>query len=174
MQKLSKTLAFALRHHPETFGLTLNSAGWVPLASVASAFTAAGIPTTVPQILEVVATDSKTRFMVEGSLIRANQGHTTTVNLGLQAQTPPAVLFHGTVTAALSSIRTSGLMPMKRHAVHLSPNTATATQVASRRGIPVILTIKAAEMHAAGHVFTQSANGVWLVSSVPTEFIQFP
>ena len=29
-------------------------------------------------------------------------------------------------------------------------------------------------MHAAGHVFYVSANGVWLVDAVPAAFITFP
>jgi RNA:NAD 2'-phosphotransferase (TPT1/KptA family) len=31
--QLSKTMAFALRHHPERFGLFLDDEGWVPVDS---------------------------------------------------------------------------------------------------------------------------------------------
>jgi putative RNA 2'-phosphotransferase len=55
--------------------------------------------------------------------------------------------------------------------VHLSVDTETAVRVGSRRGKPVILTVDAAAMTAAGHVFRVSDNGVWLVPSVPPEFI---
>ena len=61
-----------------------------------------------------------------------------------------------------------------RHHVHLSADLETATRVGRRRGAPVILTIRAADMHAAGHVFYRSENGVWLVDQVPPEFIRFP
>jgi putative RNA 2'-phosphotransferase len=44
---------------------------------------------------------------------------------------------------------------------------ATATQVGARREAPVILTVDAAAMHAAGHAFYQAANGVWLTDHVP-------
>ena len=44
---------------------------------------------------------------------------------------------------------------------------ATATQVSARREAPVILTVDAAAMHAAGHAFYQAANGVWLTDHVP-------
>jgi putative RNA 2'-phosphotransferase len=43
----------------------------------------------------------------------------------------------------------------------------TATQVGARREAPVILTVDAAAMHAAGHAFYQAANGVWLTDHVP-------
>ena len=44
---------------------------------------------------------------------------------------------------------------------------ATATQVGARREAPVILTVDAVAMHAAGHAFYQAANGVWLTDHVP-------
>ena len=63
---------------------------------------------------------------------------------------------------------------MSRHHAHLSPDRETATRVGARRGRPVVLTVDAAAMHAAGHVFRLSANGVWLADAVPPSFIGFP
>jgi RNA:NAD 2'-phosphotransferase (TPT1/KptA family) len=34
--------------------------------------------------------------------------------------------------------------------------------------------VLAGAMHAAGHQFYRSANGVWLVDAVPPEFLVFP
>ena len=48
---------------------------------------------------------------------------------------------------------------------------ATATQVGARREAPVILTVDAAAMHAAGHAFYQAANGVWLTDHVPPGYL---
>ena len=36
---------------------------------------------------------------------------------------------------------------------------------------PVILTVDAAAMHAAGHAFYQTANGVWLTDHVPPGYL---
>jgi len=63
---------------------------------------------------------------------------------------------------------------MARHDVHLSAETKMTIQVGGRHGKPVLLTIRAGDMHRAGNVFKCSANGVWLVSQVPPEFIEFP
>ena len=63
---------------------------------------------------------------------------------------------------------------MKRHAVHLSAETKLTLQVGGRHAKPVLLVIRAGDMHRAGHVFRCSANGVWLVDHVPVEFIEFP
>ena len=46
--------------------------------------------------------------------------------------------------------------------------------IGSRRGKPIVLTIASQQMHDAGHLFFQSANGVWLTETVPVEFIEFP
>ena len=41
----------------------------------------------------------------------------------------------------------------------------------ARRGSPVLVAVDAAAMHADGHVFSLSANGVWLVESVPARYL---
>ena len=41
----------------------------------------------------------------------------------------------------------------------------------ARRGAPVILTVDAAAMHAAGHAFYQAANGVWMTHHVPPGYL---
>ncbi|MEM7040022.1 MAG: RNA 2'-phosphotransferase, partial [Bacteroidota bacterium] len=105
---------------------------------------------------------------------RASQGHSVKINLGYEPVEPPETLYHGTVPRFLDAIRSSGLLKMKRHAVHLSAETGTATNVGNRRGNAIILEVRARDMHAAGHKFFLSENGVWLTDIVPPEFIDFP
>ena len=62
---------------------------------------------------------------------------------------------------------------MGRHDVHLSAETKVTLQVGGRHGKPVLLIIRAGEMHRGGHLFRCSTNGVWLVNHVPPEFIDF-
>ena len=64
-------------------------------------------------------------------------------------------------------------MKMQRHHVHLSAEIKITLEVGARHGNPVLLTILASAMHAAGHTFYRSTNGVWLVEKVPVEFLQF-
>ena len=77
------------------------------------------------------------------------------------------MLYHGTVGRFLDAIRSEGLRPMDRDAVHLSPDRETATRVGARRGRPVVLPVDAGAMHRDGHTFRISENGVWLVDAVP-------
>jgi putative RNA 2'-phosphotransferase len=41
----------------------------------------------------------------------------------------------------------------------------------ARRGAPIILTVDAAAMHAAGHAFYQAAKGVSLTDHVPPGYL---
>ena len=77
-------------------------------------------------------------------------------------------------TRFLDGIREHGLQKMQRHDVHLSAETKVTVQVGGRHGKPVLLTIRAGDMHKAGFLFRCSANGVWLVDHVPPRFIRFP
>ncbi|MFD9699640.1 RNA 2'-phosphotransferase [Lentzea sp. NPDC059081] len=166
MIRLSKRMSKALRHQPERVGLTLDPAGWVPVAALLDA-----LKISAEDMLEVVERNDKKRFTVDGDRIRANQGHSVEVDLGLPTAVPPDVLFHGTVAAYLDEIMRNGLRPMSRHDVHLSPDRETATRVGARRGRPVILAVDAKAMHGDGHEFRLSANGVWLTQHVPARYL---
>jgi putative RNA 2'-phosphotransferase len=174
--RTSKFLSLVLRHEPEQIGLQLDSAGWVEVDTLLAACRQHGTPITREELDEVVATNEKKRFAFsdDRQRIRANQGHSVEVSLGYVSQSPPPRLFHGTATRFLESIRAEGLIKRERHHVHLSADTQTAYQVGQRHGKPVILTIRADAMHAAGHVFHLSENGVWLTEHVPTRFIEYP
>lgn len=174
--KTSKFLSLVLRHEPGKIGLTLDSNGWVEVQDLLDRLTEHGKQIN-RQILEhVVATNDKKRFSFsdDGSRIRANQGHSVEVDLALPPQTSPDVLFHGTATRFLDSIREKGLIPGDRQHVHLSCDEATAIKVGQRHGKPTVLIVRASEMQRAGIVFFCSDNGVWLTEHVAPKFIDFP
>jgi putative RNA 2'-phosphotransferase len=174
--KVSKYLAKHLRHQPERIGLTLDSGGWADVDELLRAAAAHGFRIRRDELDHVVATNDKKRFEFDetGTRIRAAQGHSIPVELDLPVVPPPDVLYHGTVGRFLDTIRREGLKPMNRHDVHLSPDEETAIRVGARRGRPIVLTVDAAGMAAAGHEFRVSANGVWLVDEVPPGFITIP
>jgi putative RNA 2'-phosphotransferase len=174
--RTSKFLSKVLRHVPESVGLRLDDAGWVDVDELLAAAEGAGVPLDRPTLERVVAENDKQRFALsaDGVRIRASQGHSVPVELGLAPAVPPEVLFHGTADRNLESIRVQGLVPGRRTHVHLSPDEATAVTVGRRHGRPIVLRIEAGEMHRAGHLFFRSDNGVWLTASVPPGHIRFP
>ena len=175
-KRTSKFLSLILRHQPELIGLELDEYGWANIDELLAKSRADGRSISRQELERVVAESDKQRFAIsdDGTMIRANQGHSIQVNLELVASAPPEQLFHGTVAKSVSSIRETGLEKRKRHHVHLSPDKATATKVGSRRGKPVILVVQSGRMHQDGHEFYLSKNGVWLTDHVPAEYIQFP
>ena len=172
----SKFLSLVLRHDPSAIGIRLDEAGWFDVDVLLNALRLRQ-PNFTREVLDVlVATNEKKRFAFseDGKRIRASQGHSIGVDLGLQPVAPPEELYHGTAGRNLESIRASGLTRGTRDHVHLSPDTETAIRVGMRHGKPVVLVIHAAEMAASRHALFLSENGVWLTEAVPPEFIDYP
>ncbi len=167
-------MSLVLRHEPQKANLTLEPGGWVLIDDLLAGTTSAGFHFTRDELEEVVELCEKQRFAIDetDTKIRANQGHSTEVDLQLEPMDPPAELFHGTPERNLVAVLRDGLFKMARHHVHLSPDTQTATKVGSRRGKPMILVVDAAKMRVEGHVFYCSANGVWLVEHVPPQYLR--
>ena len=171
--KVSKYLSRHLRHDPARLGLTLEPGGWVPVDDLLRACAERSFAITREELEEVVERNDKRRFAFDesGTRLRANQGHSVDVDLGLAPAVPPEVLFHGTGRGSLDAILAQGLRRMGRHHVHLSADAATARRVGGRHGPPVVLEVAAGRMTAAGHMFHVSANGVWLTEAVPPAFL---
>ena len=172
--RISKLLSHGLRHVPAALAITLDGAGFADVDRVLAGLAAKGFAIDADALEEIVATSDKQRFALspDGLRIRANQGHSVHVDLGLAALEPPPVLFHGTVDRFLDAIKSEGLTRRSRTHVHLSLDEETARIVAARRrGTIVILRVRAEEMHATGYTFYRSANGVWLTDHVPPSFL---
>src|SRR5262245_46322202 len=96
--RVSKFLSLVLRHEPERSGLTLDTQGWADIDELIALAGAQGMALTRETIAHVVATSDKQRFALDeaGQRIRANQGHSVDIDLGLEPSEPPPILFHGT------------------------------------------------------------------------------
>jgi len=170
----SKFLSLILRHDPGKAGVTLDEAGWVDVDALLEGCARAGQSITLDELREIVRTSDKQRFALseDGRQIRANQGHSVTVDLGYDPAEPPAVLYHGTADRFLTSIRTQGLLKGARHHVHLSERVETASQVGTRHGRLALLEVNAAAMQRDGNTFYRTQNGVWLVDHVPARYLK--
>ncbi|NQD35993.1 RNA 2'-phosphotransferase [Permianibacter sp. IMCC34836] len=171
-EKTSKFLSYVLRHKPDSIGLNLDSNGWAQVSELIDCAARAGTPIDLGTLTRIVRESDKQRFALstDGQRIRANQGHSITVELALPNREPPEFLFHGTATRFLDDISGFGLQPKARHDVHLSENYETALAVGKRHGKVIVLKVLARKMYEAGHSFQCSANGVWLTKQVPPQF----
>lgn len=173
MSRESRFISRVLRHAPQDAGLTLDAAGWAPVSALLKGMRAAGHRVSREDVVRIVAENDKQRFALseDGMRIRAVQGHSVPVELGLAPAEPPEVLFHGTASKTLGLIFRDGILPMSRRMVHLSASEETARAVGARHGTPVILRVEAPALVSAGHPVYQAENGVWLTDAVPLEFL---
>jgi putative RNA 2'-phosphotransferase len=174
LMKVSRTIAYALRHHPENFDLILDDEGWVSVQQLLVALRQHNPVQSIitDDIAAVIAQSSKQRFEVQDDMIRAYYGHSIQQKMTRKLATPPTILFHGTTPEAANAIKTEGLKPMKRQYVHLSAEEATARAVALRRTQrPVILRVNALQAHQQNIKFYYANDMVWLADHIPAGFI---
>ena len=168
---VSKFMSLVLRHAPEKAGITLDEAGWADFPTLCSAIDSA-FGVSQSEVRRIVDENAKKRFVISENRIRAAQGHSVTVDLGLVPSSPPERLFHGGKASNLDAIMAEGLTKGERNHVHLSVDRETAERVAARRkGESVIFEVSARKMQQAGAEFFLSENGVWLTDAVPSRYL---
>ncbi len=171
--RASKFLSLLLRHNPGEIGLELSNDGWAKISDLVELTKDRKLRLTRDLVERVVELNDKKRFVisVDGVRIRANQGHSIAVDVGLREHSPPDVLFHGTASGFIESIMKFGLLRGVRQHVHLSADVETAKQVGKRHGSPLVLRVLALEMKREGFSFYLSENMVWLTEHVPVRFL---
>lgn len=170
-----KFLTYILRHNPAACGIELDKNGWANVDALLAGVQKSGRNINFTMLEKIVKTDDKGRFEfnAEKSRIRATYRHSLPVDLNLQPETPPDILYHGTAEKFSENIKQSGLTKKSRNFVHLSSGKSMAEQVGARHGKPVILRICAGQMAKDGYEFYQSPSGIWLTEKVPVDYIVF-
>ncbi|MCB1711401.1 MAG: RNA 2'-phosphotransferase [Candidatus Riesia sp.] len=165
IKKVSKFLSYVLRHNPDKLHLTIEPGGWADVDEILKAMD----NFTLEDLKKVVELNDKKRFAFseDGTKIRASQGHSIDVDLKLNQVEPPEHLFHGTCWKSYEAIRKEGIRKQGRTHVHLSDDPVTAMSVGRRKGNPLVLLVKASNMHNTGATFYKADNDVWLVDYVP-------
>lgn len=171
--KISKFLSLVLRHQPELINLNMDEQGWVDVHELTEKCATKGVHFTFDELKYVVDSNDKKRFKFNEDFtkIRASQGHSIKVDLGLELKYPPEFLYHGTGKQSVESIKRSGLEKRNRQQVHLSKDKDTATKVGQRHGVPFIFTVRSGDMDRDGFKFFLSDNGVWLTDHVPAKYL---
>ncbi|CDS02868.1 hypothetical protein LRAMOSA00271 [Lichtheimia ramosa] len=168
--KLSKLLAYVLRHGAAKEKLTLRSDGYLLLSDLLARPKFKNI--TQEQIEYVVRTNDKQRYALaqleDGQwYIRANQGHTLKVDneqLLERLTTPLPVVVHGTSQENWKNIKHQGLKKMQRHHVHCATGLPGDSGVISgmRKTSEVFIYIDMAKALQDGIPFYRSKNQVIL------------
>ncbi|MCD6287356.1 MAG: RNA 2'-phosphotransferase [Anaerolineae bacterium] len=177
LRTLSRFLSMLLRHRPARFPVTLDGQGFTQLAAVMRILHA--LPNfrwaTREDIDAVMALPGRARFEVvrdeRGARIRALYGHTA-LRLEYEPVVPPDALYVAVTPESLVEVECRGLAPTELSYVHLAVTPAEARRSVLRlTATPMVLRVDAAVAHAEGHVFYSPTEGVYLVESLPAEYV---
>lgn len=172
IKRLSKRLSWLLRHGARETGLTMDAAGWAPVAEVLEHLRVAR-----PALEQVVTLNDKARLQLVGEQIRATQGHSLegapvtleALEASWTAWTSDAALWHGTRSESVAPIAREGILPIARTHVHLAAS--LESRVGKRYQVGVMLQVSPRLLRERGIDVFASPNGVILVRRVPPECI---
>ena len=168
-------MSHALRHEPWLYDLELDDAGWVDVDQLLDALHRldnrwADVDRSM--LSRMIAASDKQRHELSGDRIRAIYGHSVPGRILREPAEPPAVLYHGTDPSVLDDVLATGLRPMRRQYVHLSPDPATAVQVGLRKARPcAVLRVDAGAASTHGVAFYRGNDQVWLADAVPPQYM---
>lgn len=169
--RLSKEIAYALRHAPWKYQLDMDEEGYVSIDALLQALNQTkkyDKELVIEDLYEVMRVMEKKRFEIKENQIRALYGHSAGMVIKKEAGIPPAILYHGTTRQVVSEIMRSGLKPMGRLFVHLSLDVETALKVGKRRDEqPVLFVVDTLKAMQAGVIFYKGNEQVWLCDGVP-------
>lgn len=168
----SKHLSWLLRHGAVEAGLAMDPAGW---SDVDDVLAQTGLSRA--ELEEAVRTNTKGRLELDGTRVRACQGHSkdnTAVDRDALEQSwgvyvGDTSLWHGTSRDAIHAIATAGILPIARTHVHLTDD--PASKVGKRAEVAWLIEVDPQRMRAAGIGIFVAPNGVVLVRGVPPECI---
>ena len=172
--KISKFLAYILRHDPEKFHLQLDLEGYADLNAVLKVLNTRYQDKEITEdlIKKIILESDKRRFEIVENKIRAYYGHSLKKKIKMkEAETLPTFLFHGTTKKAYERIIREGLKSENRQYVHLSGNVEDAILVGKRRtNNPIILKINTETARKEGMIFYESGD-LYLTDFIPPNFI---
>lgn len=156
-RRLSKAMAFLLRHQGPNKGVLIDKAGFASMDDLALALNVDS-----SHLLAVAEHPGEPRFEVRDGRIRALYGHSldVVIDAGIKVGAPTS-LYHGSSWSTLDAIVQDGLIPMQRRMVHLTNVAEEAMAVGERKGAPIVLAID------QSHDEEPVAEGIWVAACVP-------
>lgn len=175
LESIGRVMAGALRHFPEKFELNMDTNGFVDLKEFINALqsTRRRLQWLRPHhIIAIIETDPKGRYEYRDGKIRATYGHSIDLELDLPTTGIPDKLYYPTTAEEVDIVLETGLKPSDRKKVHLSKTYEDANTAGKvRTAAPIILEINSAKAIGSGIVIQKAGKTVYLVESVPPEFI---
>ncbi len=169
-RKISKTMAYLLRHDPE--GMPVDNDGFADVQELLERLKNRDIRIDRDRLREVVEQDPKGRYELRGDQIRARYGHSIDVEPTFE-EARQDVLYHGTSGEAARSIREEGLRPKGRQKVHLSRTVSDAAEVGRRHTRdPVIFEVDAQGARQEGVSIQRASDRIFVADAIPARHLR--
>jgi putative RNA 2'-phosphotransferase len=172
VERITRSLAYMLRHQPEKFDLELDPYGWAGLDAVVRALNEKlGEPITADDVREAIASGDRPRYELSGDRVRALYGHSIDVLPG-EPSKPPEFLYVGVAKHDSDRAQRFGLRGGRRRFLHLARSVDEAREAGRRTGPHyAVLTVFALDAWEEGVNF-YDRQALFLAEEIPTQFIE--
>ncbi|MEM9379791.1 MAG: RNA 2'-phosphotransferase, partial [Planctomycetota bacterium] len=171
-ERITRALAFMLRHQPEEFDLELDRFGWGDLEDVLYALQERmGDRVSEEEVVTAIAASDRARYEIEEGRIRALYGHSFPIDPGEPSE-PPDELFIGVGSRDADRAEERGLRSGRRAFLHLARTEEEARETGRRVARDyAVVTVYAGEAFDEGIDF-YDRGALFLADEVPVEFLE--
>ncbi len=172
IERITRSLAYMLRHQPEEFDLELDADGYGELGEVVRALTERlGADVDMEDVERAIASGDRPRYEIVDDKVRALYGHSIDVEPG-EASKPPQLLYVGINGRDAKRAVQYGLRGGRRRFLHLALTVEDARETGRRTGREYsVLTVHALDAWEEGvNFFDRTA--LYLAEQIPTEFLE--
>lgn len=171
-ERITRALAFMLRHQPEEFDLELDRFGWGDLEDVIYALQERiGSHVEDEDVEEAIAASDRQRYEIKDDKIRALYGHSFPIDPGEPTE-PPDELFIGVGSRDAARAEEKGLRSGRRAFLHLARTEEEAREAGRRAAREyAVITVFAGEAFDEGIDFYDRGS-LFLADEVPVEFLE--
>lgn len=171
-ERITRALAFMLRHQPEEFDLELDRFGWGDLEDVVYALQErTGSTVEEEDVAEAIESSDRPRYEIKDGKIRALYGHSIQIDPGEPTE-PPDELFIGVGSRDASRAEDRGLRSGRRAFLHLARTEEEARESGRRIARDyAVVTVFAGEAFDEGTDF-YDRGALFLADEIPGEFLE--
>jgi len=172
IERITRSLAYMLRHQPDQFDLELDEFGFANLEDVVQALNERlGEPVEVEDVRFAVESGDRLRYEIADGQIRALYGHSIDVKAG-EPSKPPERLYVGVSRHDAERALRYGLRPGRRRYLHLALSADEARDTAQRTADDVaVLAIHALDAWEEGINF-YDRGALFLSDPIPTQYLE--
>jgi len=172
IERITRALAFMLRHQPDQFDLELDAHGYAEVGEVVRALNERlGEPVSEEDLQEAVVAGDRQRYEIVRERIRALYGHSIPVEPGDPSE-PPEILYVAIPERDVERAQRFGLRGGRRRFLHLATSEEDARE-SGRRGAReyTVLSVNALDAWEEGVNF-YDRKSLWLAEEIPTHLLE--